>query len=82
MTVTDGSDQYKQVPPSEAPQLVPWTEDATYLSPGGFVAGVSAFAESATSSHRSKGAILFTRIVVVLMLVSVIAATVWRMGGN
>jgi hypothetical protein len=81
MTVTDGSDQYKQVPPSEAPQLVPWTEDSSYLSPGGSVAGISAFAASATSSHRSKGAQIFIRIVVVIMLVSVVAASVWRFAG-
>ncbi|GIH05468.1 hypothetical protein Rhe02_35350 [Rhizocola hellebori] len=82
MTATDSSDQYKEVPPSEAPKLVPWTEDSNYLSPGGFVAGVSAFADAATSSHRSRGAVIFTRIVVVVMLISVLAASVWRMGGG
>jgi hypothetical protein len=84
MTLTDSSDQYKQVPPSEAPQLVPWTEESSFLSPGGAVAGVSAFAESATSttSGRSRGFVIFTRIVVAIIVVSMAAASVWRMGGG
>lgn len=81
MTVTDGQDQYKQVPPSQAPKLVPWSEDANYLSPGGYVEGISAFAESANSPSRSTGSKIFIRVVVGILLVSIIFASVWRLGG-
>jgi cobalamin biosynthesis Mg chelatase CobN len=61
---------------------VPWSEDSTYLSPGGSVAGISAFAAAATSPGRSKGFRIFVRIVVVIVLISLFGASVWRMGGG
>ena len=73
---------FEEVPPSQAPQLVPWTENSTFLSPGGAVAGIAAFAQSATSPTRSKGSRLFIRIVVAVILFSLIASTVWRFGGG
>ena len=81
-TVGENSSKFEEVPPSRAPQLVPWTENSTFLSPGGAVAGISAFAESATSPGRSRGTKLFIRIVVTLLLVSLLAGSVWRIGGG
>ena len=72
---------YREVPPSQAPQLVPWNENSTFLSPGGAVAGIAAFAHSATSPGRSRGAKIFIRIVVAVVLVSLIAGSVWRFSG-
>ena len=46
------------------------------------MAGISAFAHSATSPGRSKAAKVFIRIVVVLILISLIAGGVWRLGGG
>ena len=73
-------EEYEEIPPSQAPKLVPWTEDTNYLSPGGLVAGVSAFADGATSSYRSKATKIFVRVVVVVVLLSIIIAGVWRIG--
>jgi len=82
MATPESSTPFEEVPPSRAPQLVPWTEDSSFLSPGGAVAGISAFAHSATSPGRSKAAKVFIRIVVVLILISLIAGGVWRLGGG
>jgi len=82
MTTPEGSIPFEEVPPSQAPQLVPWTENSSFLSPGGAVAGISAFADSANSPGRSRAARVFIRIVVVLLLISLIAGGVWRMGGS
>ncbi len=81
MTTPESSTVYREVPPSEAPQLVPWTENSTFLSPGGAVAGIAAFADSATSPQRSKTAKVFIRVVVTIILISLIASGVWRIGG-
>lgn len=78
--VNEEQEEYREVPPSEAPRLVPWTEDSTYLSPGGSVAGISAFAAAATTG-RSRASLIFIRVVVGVVLVSLLAASVWRMGG-
>ena len=80
MTTPETSPEYEEVPPSQAPQLVPWNENSTFLSPGGAVAGISAFADQATSPSRSKGSRVFVRIVVVVLLVSLVLAGVWRGG--
>lgn len=82
MTNPEGSTPFKQVPPSQAPQLVPWTEDSSFLSPGGAVAGISAFADSATSPGRSRAARVFIRIVVALLLISLVAGGIWRLGAG
>ncbi len=82
MTTQEGSTPFKEVPPSQAPQLVPWTEDSSFLSPGGAVAGISAFADQATSPGRSTAARVFIRVVVVLILISLAAGSVWRLGGG
>jgi hypothetical protein len=82
MTTSEDPTPYKEVPPSQAPQLVPWTEDSNFLSPGGAVAGIAAFAGSATSPGRGKAARIFIRIVVVLLLISLVAGGVWRFGTN
>lgn len=84
MATTENSTpfEYEEVPPSRAPQLVPWTEDSSFLSPGGAVSGISAFADSATSPGRGKAAKVFIRIVVALLLISLLAGGVWRMGGG
>jgi hypothetical protein len=74
--------QFEEVPPSQAPQLVPWTEHASFLSPGGAVAGISAFADSATSPSRSTAKRVFIRIVVALLLISLVAGGIWRVGGG
>lgn len=73
--------EFEEVPPSQAPQLVPWNENTTFLSPGGAVAGIAAFAASATSPGRSRGSKLFIRIVVAIVLVSLVLGSVWRIGG-
>lgn len=73
---------YEEVPPSKAPQLVPWTENSSFLSPGGAVAGISAFADSATSPGRSRASKIFIRIVVSLVLLSLVIGGVWRIGGS
>lgn len=80
-TTPENSDDYVEIPPSQAPQLVPWNENSTFLSPGGAVAGISAFADSATSPGRSRASRIFVRIVVTLILISLIAGGVWRLGG-
>jgi hypothetical protein len=77
-TTPETSPEYVEVPPSQAPRLVPWDENSSFLSPGGAVAGISAMAEAATSSGRSKAARLFTQIVVIVILISLIAGGVWR----
>lgn len=82
MTIQDSSTPFQEVPPSQAPQLVPWTEDSSFLSPGGAVAGIAAFADSATSPRRSKAARVYIRIVVALILISLIASSVWSFGGG
>lgn len=79
-TPSRAPEEYEEIPPSQAPKLVPWTEDSNYLSPGGFVAGVSAFADGATSSYRSKASKIFVRAVVLVILLSIIVAGVWRVG--
>jgi len=61
---------------------VPWNENTTFLSPGGAVAGIAAFAESATSPGRSRASRIFVRIVVTLILISLIIGGVWRFGGG
>jgi hypothetical protein len=81
MTVNDGPEEYREVPPSQAPQLVPWNENSTFLSPGGSVAGISAFADSATSPSRSRASRIFIRVVVLVILISLAGASIWRMGG-
>lgn len=73
------AEHYEEIPPSQAPRLLPGNDDTSPLSPGGFVAGVSAFADGATSSHRSRGTQIFVKVVVVIMLVSVVLASVWQM---
>jgi hypothetical protein len=82
MTTPETSPEYKEVPPSQAPRLVPWDENSTFLSPGGAVAGIAAFAEKATSPGRTRAARVFTRIVVALILISLLAGGVWRLGGG
>jgi hypothetical protein len=82
MTTPETSPEYVEVPPSQAPRLVPWDEHSTFLSPGGAVAGISAFADSATSPSRSKASRVFTRIVVALILISLLAGGVWRVAGG
>lgn len=82
MTADESSTQFKEVPPSQAPQLVPWTENSTFLSPGGAVAGIAAFADSATSPGRSRGQRIFIRVVVTLLLISLVAGGVWRLGNG
>jgi hypothetical protein len=82
MTTQDDSTPFQEVPPSQAPQLVPSTEDSNFLSPGGAVAGIAAFADSATSPRRSKAARVYIRIVVALILLSLVANAVWHMGGG
>lgn len=82
MTTPETSPEYKEVPPSQAPRLVPWDENSTFLSPGGAVNGIAAFADSATSPGRGKAARVFIRIVVAVILLSLIAGTVWRMGAG
>jgi hypothetical protein len=82
MATPDSSTPYEEVPPSRAPQLVRWTESSSFLSPGGAVDGISAFADSATSPGRSRAARVFIRIVVALILISLIAGGVWRVGGG
>jgi len=81
-TTPENSDDFVEVPPSQAPQLVPWNEHSTFLSPGGAVAGISAFADSATSSGRSRASRIFIRIVVTLILISLIVGGVWRFSGG
>jgi len=81
-TTPEDSEQFVEVPPSQAPQLVPWTENSTFLSPGGAVAGIAAFAQSATSPTRSKASRIFIRIVVSVILISLIASMIWRVGGG
>jgi len=81
-TTPENSDEFVEVPPSQAPQLVPWNENTTFLSPGGAVAGIAAFAESATSPGRSRASRIFVRIVVTLILISLIIGGVWRFGGG
>lgn len=80
MTTPENSSEYKEVPPSQAPRLVPWDENSTFLSPGGAVAGISAFADGATSPTRSRASRVFTRIVVGLILLSLIVGGIWRIG--
>ena len=80
MTTPEDATEFREVPPSEAPQLVPWTEHSTFLSPGGAVAGIAAFAGSATSPSRSKASRVFIRVVVTLILISLIVGGVWRLG--
>lgn len=80
-TIPEQDATFEEVPPSQAPQLVPWHENSTFLSPGGAVAGIAAFADSATSPGRSKASKVFIRIVVTLILISLIAGGVWRLGG-
>ncbi|HZM79009.1 MAG TPA: hypothetical protein VFC19_25040 [Candidatus Limnocylindrales bacterium] len=80
-TTPEDSETFKEVPPSQAPQLVPWNENSSFLSPGGAVAGISAFADSATSPGRSRAARIFIRIVVAVILISLVAGGVWRLGG-
>jgi hypothetical protein len=82
MTAPESSTPFKEVPPSQAPQLVPWTENSNYLSPGGVVAGISAFADSATSPGRSRAQTVFIRIVVTLILISLVIGGVWRLGSG
>jgi hypothetical protein len=82
MTNPETSPEYKEVPPSQAPRLVPWDENTTFLSPGGAVTGISAFADSATSPSRGKAARVFTRIVVAVILISLILGGVWRFAGG
>jgi hypothetical protein len=79
-TTPEFSAEFKEVPPSQAPQLVPWNENTTFLSPGGAVAGIAAFAASATSPGRSRASKWFIRIVVTLVLISLVAGSVWRIG--
>jgi hypothetical protein len=81
-TNPEDSTEYVEVPPSQAPQLVPWNENTTFLSPGGAVAGIAAFAESATSPGRSRGSRIFTRIVVGLILISMVLGGIWRFGSG
>jgi hypothetical protein len=81
-TTPEESTEYVEVPPSQAPQLVPWNENSTFLSPGGAVAGISAFADSATSPSRSRASRIFIRIVVILVLISLFGASVWRFSGG
>lgn len=80
MTTHEDPDVFEEVPPSQAPQLVPWTEHSTYLSPGGAVAGIAAFADSATSPSRGRAGRIFIRVVVTLILISLVAGGVWRLG--
>lgn len=83
MTTPETSpEEYVEVPPSQAPRLVPWDENTTFLSPGGAVAGISAFADGATSPSRGRAARVFTRIVVAILLLSLIIGGVWRLGGG
>jgi hypothetical protein len=81
-SITPEVPEFEAVPPSQAPQLVPWNENTTFLSPGGAVAGISAFAASATSPGRSRRSKLFIRIVVAIILISLVAGSVWRVGGG
>ncbi|HEX6683906.1 MAG TPA: hypothetical protein VF062_13975 [Candidatus Limnocylindrales bacterium] len=78
----EDSTEFREVPPSQAPKLVPWDENSSFLSPGGAVAGIAAFAASATSPGRSKAARVFIRIVVAIVLLSLLAGGVWQLGGG
>lgn len=81
MTTPQDPAEYREIPPSQAPRLVPWNENSSFLSPGGAVAGISAMAESATSPGRSRAAKVFIRTVIVIVLISLLLGGVWRLGG-
>jgi hypothetical protein len=80
MTTPETSPEFEEVPPSRAPRLVPWDEHSTFLSPGGAVAGISAFADQATSPSRSKASRVFIRVVAAVLLISVVVGGIWRIG--
>lgn len=75
-------ERFEEIPPSQAPRLVPWTEDSNFLSPAGQIAGMSAFADGATSDYRSKGARIVIKIVVGILVMAIVLAGFWGIYGR